>query len=55
MWHNEAMDKEKIEAMTTKFSAKFAINMLKKHGKFCRRGFTHLDATPTIQKSSQYI
>jgi hypothetical protein len=32
-----AMDKEKIEAMATKFSEKFTINMLKKHRKFCRR------------------
>ena len=30
MWHNKAMDKGKIEAMATKFSEKFAINMLKK-------------------------
>ena len=34
MWHNKAMDKGKIEAMTTKFSEKFAKNMLKKHSKF---------------------
>ena len=55
MWHNKAMDKGKIEAMATKFSEKFAINMLKKHKKFCRRGFTHLDATPIFQKSSRYL
>ena len=55
MWHNKAMDKGKIEAMATKFSEKFAINMLKKHRKFCRCGFTHLDATPIFQKSSRYL
>ena len=52
MWHNKAMYKEKIEAMATKFSEKFAIIMLKKHRKFCRRGLTHLDATPIFKKSS---
>ena len=31
LWHNKSMDKEKIEAMATKFSEKFAIIMLKKH------------------------
>ena len=31
------------------FSEKFAIIVLKKHRKFCRRGFTHLDATPIVQ------
>ena len=46
------MYKEKIEAMATKFSEKFAIIMLKKHRKFCRRGLTHLDATPIFKKSS---
>ena len=46
------MDKGKIEAMATKFSEKFAIIMLKKHRKFCRRGLTHLDATPIFKKSS---
>ena len=50
MWHNKAMDKGKIEAMATKFSEKFAIIMLKKHRKFCRRGLTHLDATPIFKK-----
>ena len=45
MWRNKAMDKGKIEAMATKFSEKFAINMFKKHRKFCRRALTHLDAT----------
>ena len=49
MWHNKAMDKGKIEAMDTIFSEKFAINMLKKHRKFCRCGLTHLDATPIVQ------
>ena len=44
------MDKEKIEAMVTKFSEKLAIIMLKKHRKFCRPGLTNLDATPTFQK-----
>jgi hypothetical protein len=55
MLHNKAMDKGKIEAMATKFSEKFAINMLKKHRKFCRCGFNHLDATLIIQKSSRYL
>ena len=49
------MDKGKIEAMVTKFSEKFAIIMLKKLKKNCRRGLTNLDATPTFQKSSKYI
>ena len=49
MWHNKAMEKGKMEAMATKFPEKFAINMLKKHRKFCSRGFTHLDATPIVQ------
>ena len=44
------MDKGKIEGMANKFSKKFAINMLKKHRKFSRHGFTHLDATP-IEKN----
>ena len=30
----QAMDKGKIESMTTKFSEKFAINVLKKNRKF---------------------
>ena len=55
MWHNKAMDKGKIEAMATKFSEKFAIIMLKKHRKFCRRGLTHLDATAIFKKSSGYF
>ena len=55
MWHNKAMDKGKIEAMATKFSEKFAIIMLKKHRKFCRRGLTHFDATPIFKKSFRYI
>ena len=41
--------------MATKFSNFFAISMLKKHGKFCRRGLTNLDATPTFQKTSKYL
>ena len=49
LWHNRAMDKEKIEAMVTKFSEKFAIIMLK------RRGLTHFDATPIFKKSFRYI
>jgi hypothetical protein len=49
------MDKGKIKAMATKFSENFAISMLKKHRKFCRRGLTHLHATPTFQKSSKYL
>ena len=49
MWHNKAMYKEKIEAMATKFSENFAIIMLKKHRKFCRRGLAHLNATPTFK------
>ena len=55
IWHNKAMDMEKNEAMATKFSEKFDIDMLKKHRRFCRRGFTHLDATPIFQKSSRYL
>ena len=47
------MDKGKIEAMVTKFSEKFAIIMLKKHRKFCRRGWTHFDATPIFKKIVQ--
>ena len=43
------MDKGKIEAMATKYSEKFAKSMPKKHRKFCRRGLTHLDATPIVQ------
>ena len=46
------MDKGKIEAMVTKFSEKLAIIMLKKHRKFCRRGLTHLDATPIFKNCS---
>ena len=49
------MDKGKIEAMATKFSEKFAINMLKKHRKFCTRGLIHLDATPIFKKSFRYL
>ena len=49
MWHRKAMDKEIIKAMATKFSESFAINMLKKHRKFCRHGLTHLDATLTFK------
>ena len=36
-------------AMATKFSEKFAINMLKK------RGLTHLDATPIFKKIVQIL
>ena len=49
------MDKGKIEAMVTKFSEKFAIIMLKKHRKFCRRGLTHLDATPIFKQDSKEL
>ena len=45
MWHIRAMDKEIVKAMATKFSEIFAISVLKKHRKFCRRGLTHLDTT----------
>ena len=48
-WTRRAMDKEKIKAMVTKFSEKFAIIALKKHRKFCRRGLTYLDATSTFK------
>ena len=51
-WHRKAMDKEIIKAMATKFSEIFAISMLKKHRKFCRRGLTHLNATPTLENRS---
>ena len=43
------MDKEIVKAVATKFSENFAISMLKKHRKFCRRGLTHLDATLTFK------
>ena len=49
------MYKGKIEAMVTKFSEKFAIIVLKKHKKICRRGLTHLDATTIFKKSFRYI
>ena len=49
------MDKGKNEAMVTKFSEKFAIIMLEKHRKICRRGLTHLDATPIFKKSFRYL
>ena len=49
LWHTRAMDKDKIEAMPTKFTEKFAISILKKHRKFYRCGLTHLDATPIVQ------
>jgi hypothetical protein len=45
MWHRKAMDKEIITALATKFSEKCR----KKHKNFCRRGLTHLDATPTFK------
>jgi hypothetical protein len=53
--HSKAMDKEKIEAMATKFSEKFVLSMLKKHRNFYRRGFTHLDATPIFKKLFRYL
>ena len=49
MWYRKAMDKEIVKAMATKFPKNFAIGMFKKHRKFCRRGLTHLDATPTLK------
>jgi hypothetical protein len=39
--------------MVTKFLEKFAISMLKKYRKICRRGLTHLDATPIFKKIVQ--
>ena len=42
LWHSKAMDRDKMEAMATKLSEKFAIIMLKKYKKNCRRGLTHL-------------
>ena len=54
-YSRRAMDKGKIEAMVTKFSEKFAIIMLKKHRKFCRRGLPHFNATPILKKSFRYI
>jgi hypothetical protein len=51
LWHRKAMDKGIVKAMAIKLSDIFAISVLKKHRKFCRLGFTHLDATPTFQKS----
>ena len=55
MWHHKAMDKGKTKAIATKFSEKFAINMLKKHRKVCRHGLTHLDASQIKKKSSNYL
>ena len=52
MWHSKALEKEIVKAMATKFSENFAISMLKKHRKFCRRGLTLLDATPTFKNRS---
>ena len=52
MWHIRAMDKEIVKAMATKFSEIFAKSMLKKHRKFCRRGLTHMGATPTFKNRS---
>jgi hypothetical protein len=49
MWHRKAMDKEIVEARATKFIEKCA----KKHKKNCRRGLTHLDATPTFKSRSE--
>ena len=48
-------DKEIVKAMATKFSENFALNTLKKHRNFCRRGLTHLDATPIFKKSLRYL
>ena len=53
MWHRKAMDKKVVEAMATKFSENFAISMLKKPRKCCRRGLTHLNATPTFKNRSE--
>ena len=50
-----AMYKGKIEAMATKCFEKFAINVLKKHRKFRRRGLTHMDATSIFKKSFRYL
>ena len=47
--------KEKIKAMVTKYSEKFAIIMLKKHRKFCRSGLTHLDVTLILKKNQKQI
>ena len=49
MWHRKVMDKEIVKAMAIKFSEIFAISMLKKLRKFCRRGLTHLDAIPIFK------
>ena len=49
IWLRKAMDKEIVKAMATKFSEIFALSLLKKHRKFCRRGLTHLGATPTFK------
>ena len=53
MWPSKTMDKGIVKAMATKFSENFAISMLKKHKRFCRRGLTHLDATPTFKNRSE--
>ena len=37
------------------FQKTFAISMLKKLKKFCRRGLTYLDATPFFEKWFRYI
>ena len=42
------MDKEIVKAMANKFSRIFATK-LTKHRKICRRGLTHVDATPTFK------
>ena len=41
-----------VEATATKFSEKFAISM---HRKFCRRGLTHLNATPTFKNRLETV
>ena len=48
-WQRKTTYKKIIKAMATKFSEIFATSMLKMHRKFCRRGFTHLAATPTFK------
>ena len=53
MWHRKAMDKKIVEAMATKFSENFAIGMLKKYRKICRRDLTHWNATPTLENRSE--
>ena len=49
MWHMKAMDKEIVKLWLPNFQNCFSISMLKKHRKFCRRGLSHLDVTPTFK------